>query len=271
MSCEFRVRVPPTLPGTLVASPEAGRVWSPLEVSDPLTAGRWNVFLDRISTRLTAVEYEPPELTVTMRAGTSPEDCDLALEIVREAAALGSGQVDASELGAVALGQIDTIFDDTWKRRQLESAARISVRLAQERGMIALPGPTRDVWIGPQMVAELDAAGDTDAADRLVAVMRRALWPDPRYESAGVYSSTGSAGDSFTLAILVPDRPCVLSHTDRLALEDDVGIVMIPRSALDSLPVETTPLDDRNQLVESIPSDVWPEVCQIARSFDVRQ
>lgn len=72
-----------------------------------------------------------------------------------------------------------------------------------------MPGPTRSVWIVPRSIAELEDGDPDGVAGRLLVLMRRVLWPDPRYESRTEYTA-GPPGESFTLAMLLPGRPCVL-------------------------------------------------------------
>jgi ribbon-helix-helix CopG family protein len=61
-------------------------------------------------------------MTVTVRAGACMQDYDLALDIVRRAAATGDGLID-TDLGAFAVADLDMVFDDEWKRHEITSAA----------------------------------------------------------------------------------------------------------------------------------------------------
>jgi hypothetical protein len=67
--------------------------------------------------------------------------------------------------------------------------------------------------------------------------------------------------------ILIPDRPCILPHSDRIAIEDADHVIVIPRSALPNLPIEITWPDDCNQLVEAINGDRWRAIGQAARAY----
>jgi hypothetical protein len=242
--------------------------WQGQVPADPLGHGSWGLFRDRISTRITTVATQRDQLKVTLRSGACHEDCELALSIVRRAAEAANGRVETIA-GVLPVDQLNDVFDDTWKRAQIASAARIALQLVRDRGPMEMPGPTRSVLIGPRSAAELQEGDPSAMPDRLVALMRRVLWPDPRYESAGRFTATSPTGKKFTLAMLFPERPCVLPVTDRLAIEDAAGIFVIPRPALDELPVEATYLDDGNQTVEAIQMGSWPELCRVGRRYEL--
>jgi hypothetical protein len=131
-----------------------------------------------------------------------------------------------------------------------------------------MPGPTRSVYVGERVAAELETGRPEEIAERLVAVARRVLWPDPRYESAAQLTATKD-GERFTLAMLLPERACVLPSADRLVIDDPNGAFIIPRSALEHLPVEATYLDDQNQLVEAVTPSDWPALCRTARPYEI--
>lgn len=122
--------------------------WRGDQPPDPLEPGVWELYLEGVSTRVTTVACQPGALTVTIRSGASLEDCELALGIVRRSATLGDGTIDSGDAGELSLDQLDQRFGADWQRGQLESAARISIHLARERGPIAMPGPTRSVRVG---------------------------------------------------------------------------------------------------------------------------
>jgi hypothetical protein len=233
---------------------------------DPLVDGTWSVYRDRLSTRATQVEIAGDELRVRVHAGASDEDWDLVLAIVGRAAG-ATDAVDVELFGPLALADVPAALDAAWRKSQRESAARAAMVLAREQGPIQMPGPTRAVWIGPRVVAELAREAESERGELLVRIARRVLWPDPRYESAAEFVATGSDGSRKTLAILLPERACVLPRTDLLALEEDEKPFLVPRAKLTELPVVATPLDDGNDLVEPVPLAAWPRVCAVARRF----
>jgi hypothetical protein len=238
------------------------------EPSWPLPNGTWSLYRDRISTRTTEVRREADRLHVKMAVGASDEDRRLALSLVRRATLPGA-KVRAEEFGEVTADEVDACLDEVWQEHQLASAARIAMVLAREKGLIQMPGPTRSLCVGRRVLAELEAADEPARGSLLVSIMRRVLWPDPRYESAGRFQATSPSGRTMQLAFLLPERACVLPWTEELALEDETGPFLIRRSALDALPVSSTYLDDGNQLVEAIPASAWPAFCREARRHDV--
>jgi hypothetical protein len=266
LSTTFQIAADQPVVRSLIEPGLADLRWYGDEPPDPLAAGSWSLFRTGISTRITTVAYDPGRVAVTLRSGACVEDCELALGVVRRVAEDDGRSVDCGEFGTVRLDELADVFDDAWMRRQPDSAARIATHLARERGMIAMPGPTRKVWIGPRVIGELEDGDPEAAGERLIAIMRRVLWPDARYEPASEFRGTSRDGQEFTLAILIPNRPCVLPHSDQLAIEDTHDVIVIPRRALAKLPVEITWLDDGNQLIEGIDTDQWPAVCQAARA-----
>ena len=139
--------------------------------------------------------------------------------------------------------------------------------LARGRKSIRMPGPTRDVCVGPRVLAELDATPEPERGAALARIQRRVLWPDPRYEGAGVFVATTKDGQRSTLTMLLPERACVLPATDQLAVDDGAKPILVPRAALVELGVDVTPLDDGNDLVEAVPSAAWPAVYARARAL----
>ncbi|HEX2267463.1 MAG TPA: hypothetical protein VHI97_04550, partial [Actinomycetota bacterium] len=195
MSAEFRITTPP-LPRDLVEADFADLCWLGDErPPDPLEPGRWGAFRERISTRVTSLEYGDGQLEVTVPVGAALEDCDLALGIVRRAAAFAGEDVE-TDSGKLTVDELNAVYDADWKREQIESAARAVIHLLRERGgPIAMPGPTRSVYVGERVVSELETGDPSGIGDRLITMARRVLWPDPRYESAAQLQATAPNGE----------------------------------------------------------------------------
>jgi hypothetical protein len=269
VSSDFTIAVGRRVRRSAIEPPYPDLRWQGEAPPDPLKPGSWGVFRQGVSTRVTTIAYSPRRVTVTLRSGASFEDCDLALDVVRRVAAVGNDRVETIS-GRLRVRQLDEVFDQSWKRGQLESAVRVVIHVAKERGPAEMPGPTRSVVIGPRSIAEIQDGDSATAPERLVALMRRVLWPDPRYESAAKLTATRREdGSSYTLAVLSAERRCVLPSTDRLAVDDPAGVFTIPRSALDELPITATYLDDGNQLVEPVAADDWPALCRRARLYAI--
>jgi len=270
MSAEFSVSMSPLPRELLVAGCQDLGWLNGEQPPDPVSPGSWGAFRDRISTRVTAIEYSDGQLDVTVPVGAALEDCDLALGIVRRVAAAAGADI-GTEAGTLTINELDEVFGASWKHEQLESAARTVIHLLRQRGgPIAMPGPTRSVYVGERVASELESGDPEAIGDRLVAVARRVLWPDSRYESAAQLTATNPrSGEEFSLTMLLPERACVLPAADRIAVDDPQGAFMIPRSALEHLPVEAAFLDDRNQLVEPVSASVWPDLCRVARAYEI--
>ncbi|MGH9280957.1 MAG: hypothetical protein ACRD12_23080 [Acidimicrobiales bacterium] len=130
MSNEFRVPVSDPVARSVVDGGRADVRWSE-EAPDPLGPGRWHLHLDRISTRVTTVDYDGGWLAVTVRAGASVEDCGLALDIVRRMARAGDGRI-GTEVGELEVRELDEV--ETWMRSQVDSAARVVMELFGSAG-----------------------------------------------------------------------------------------------------------------------------------------
>lgn len=160
------------------------------------------------------------------------------------------------------------MYNEEWALRQLGRSVSMVVRLSQRNGgVISLPGPTRSVHLGPRTLPELDRGDERTRGRRLLELMRAVLWPDPRYEPAGVFEASKD-GERFTLAVLLSERACLIPRVDRILVRDTAeSVLQLPRAALERLPIEYTHLDDGNDLVEFIPEERWPEVVVAAREF----
>jgi hypothetical protein len=55
--------------------------------------------------------------------------------------------------------------------------------------------PTRKVWIGSRVISKLEQGNPGLPGERLVAIVRRVLWPDPRYEPAGEFQASSPDGE----------------------------------------------------------------------------
>ena len=245
--------------------PLADLCWVGEAPLDPLGDGRWELYRSQISTRITTVQLRGSTLDVTIRSGACREDVALALALVRRAAVFAEPMVDVDMFGPTPVDQLDVVMDDAWQRSQLASAARVTIALGREHGLIAMPGPTRDVHFGPRTVAELEGAPEAQRGATLVDIIRRVVWPPPHYEQAGLFETTSEDGAKLTVAMLLPNRACVLPRTDKLVVQGGDDVILIARASLRALPLEFTPLDDGNDLLEPVPSEAWPAVVQAAR------
>ncbi|MGW0183544.1 hypothetical protein [Nocardia sp. NPDC003345] len=271
MSTDFTVPLELPFPAGILVPPLADLRWQGDAPGDPVTAsGTWYPYREGISTRRLTVGWADGELEVTLPAASAPEDLDLALRILCAAADHSDAEVD-TEYGPFGPDRLRDIFDDQWAFHQLGRSVSMVARLSEHSGgVISLPGPTRSVHLGPRTLPDLDRGDDDPTRGRrLLELMRAVLWPDPRYDPAGVFEA--SKGDeTFTFAVLLSERACLMPQVDRILIGDsDDHVIQIPRAALELLPIECTRLDDGNHLVEFVPAEKWPEVVEAARESRV--
>lgn len=235
------------------------------------TPGTWYPYRHGISTRVLTVAWFDGTLEVTLPAASAPEDLDLALRILRAAAHHAGGDID-TEYGTLPPDELTDVYNEDWALHQLGRSVSMVAKLSERSGgVISLPGPHRDVALGPWSLPGLDQGDERTRGRRLLELMRRVQWPDPRYDPAGVFRASKD-DEKFTFAVLLSERACLLPAVDRILVRDGADTVLqLPRAALGKLPIEHIRLDDGNDLVESIPEEGWPEVVAAARELVVHQ
>jgi hypothetical protein len=250
---------------------------------EPSSDGPWparGLGLCRVgrSTRTTEVGWTDGKLTIAIRALPSPDDCDLALRVAEAAARLaGATTIEADYFGAVEIAELRRLHTADWMHEQAVSGTRMLATLIREgRGPMSMPGPNRACFIGERLLAELEAAGPSDAlSDRVLATMRRVQWDVPAgFRDAGVFVS-GRAGDGngqghereTHFAIWLPDENLILPRVDYVALRVAAGeIVMVPFAAVAGLAgPHGTLLDECQLLVRAIAADDWKAIVARAR------
>lgn len=272
VSTDFTVPVGLPFPADILIPPLADIRWRGDAPGDPVNAlGTWYPYREGISTRVLTVGWSDGTLEVTLPAASAPEDLDLALRILRAAAHHAGGDVD-TEYGTLAPGELTDVYDEEWALHQLGRSVSMVAQLSERSGgVISLPGPTRDVQLGPRSLPELDHGDERTRGRRLLELMRRVLWPDSRYDPAGVFQASKD-DEEFTFAVLLSERACLMPAVDRILVRDsDDSVLQLPRAALERLPIEHTRLDDGNDLVEFIPVAMWSKVVAAARELVVPQ
>lgn len=267
VSTDFTVAIELPFPGSILAPPFADLRRRGDAPEDPVVApGTWYPYREGISTRLLTVGWSDGFLEVTLPAASAPEDLDLAVRILRAAAEHAGVDVD-TQYGLLPPGRLPEFYDGMWALHQLGRSVSLVAQLSRRSdGVISLPGPTRSVHLGPRTLLDLDQGDELARGHRLLELMRQVLWPDPRYESAGVFEASED-GEKFTFAVLLSERACLIPRVDRLLVRDADTVLQLPRAALEQLPVEYTRLDDGNDLVEVVPEQRWPEVVTAAREL----
>lgn len=270
VSTDFTVAIELPFPANILAPPLADLRWRGDAPGDPVNApGAWYPYREGISTRVLTVSWSDGTLEVTLPAASAPEDLDLALRILRAAAHHAGGDVD-TEYGTLPPDELADVYNEDWALNQLGRSVSMVAQLSERsRGVISLPGPNRDVALGPWSLPGLDQGDERTRGRRLLELMRRVQWPDPRYDPAGVFQASKDE-EKFTFAVLLSERACLMPAVDRILVRDSADTVLqLPRAALEQLPITYTRLDDGNDLVESIPERNWPEVVAAARELVV--
>lgn len=272
MSTSFRVRFEQLLPVEELLHLELPDLRiSRLEEAEQDGPGTFHVFREKLSTRATELAVGGGFLTVRVFSGACQEDWQLVRALLTRAATSSSGVVEEEGVGAVPVVRLDREFGPEWVDDRLDADATILAALYARAGPMRMRGPTREVVVGPRVLTELAADGAERPGARLVQLMRRVLWPDPRYESAAVFEVRPGSGPTWRAVALLVARACVVPVVDRLALNDATGmVIVIPWSALAHLPLTVTYVDDGNVLLEAVEPSAWPAVCAAARQFEIR-
>ncbi|WP_280437773.1 hypothetical protein [Nocardia carnea] len=270
MSTDFTVHLELPFPAGILMPTLADIRWRGDAPGDPVNApGTWYPYREGISTRVLTVAWSDDTLEVTLPAASAPEDLDLALRILRAAAHHAGGDVD-TEYGTLPPGELTDAYNEDWALHQLGRSVSMVAQLSERSGgVISLPGPNRDVALGPRSLPGLAQGDERTRGRRLLELMRRVQWPDPRYDPAGVFQASKD-DEKFTFAVLLSERACLMPAVDRILVRDSAHTVLqLPRAALEKLPIEHTRLDDGNDLVEFIPEEDWPGVVSAARELVV--
>jgi len=261
-----------------VALPDLRLVDEPSDEAWP--AAGLQVFREGVSTRATEVGWQEGALTIVIQTFASPDDCNLGLRLADAAAGLlgdgnGGGAVIGTDyFGDVTRAELGRLHGADWMHEQAASAVDAMAGLIRERnGPVAIPGPKRSCYVGPRLLAELEAAGPPPALpDRVLALMRRVQWELPAgFRDAGVFASRGDGaqGRETHFAIWLAEQDLVIPYVDYVALRASQGeVVMVPFAALPALAGDHATLVDECQLaIRAVPAEAWPALVTRARAL----
>ncbi|WP_280398754.1 hypothetical protein [Nocardia carnea] len=199
VSTDFTVAIELPFPAGILAPRLAGLRWRGDAPGDPVNApGAWYPYREGFSTRVLTVAWSDGTLEVTLPAASAPEDLDLALRILRTAAHHAGGDVD-TEYGTLPPGELGDVYNDDWALHQLA--------------------------LGPWSLPELDQDDERTRGRRLLELMRRVQWPDPRYDPPGVFQASKDE-EKFTFAVLLSERACLMPAVDRILVRDGADTVL---------------------------------------------
>jgi hypothetical protein len=256
-----------------LALPDLHPVAAP--AGDAWPADGLEVYREGLSTRATEVRWQAGELTVIVHTFASPEDFALGLRLADAAAGLvgdGAGLVGADYFGDVARGELLRLHGADFIHEQAASAVDAMSSLIRERnGPVAIPGPKRSCYVGPRLLAELEAAGaPRELPDRVLATLRRVQWGlPPGFRDAGVFASRGDGaqGRETHFAIWLPEQDLLFPYVDYVALRAAQGeVVMVPFTALPALAgAHATLADECQLLVRAVAREAWSDLIGRAR------
>ena len=236
-------------------------------------AGLVHLFRPGSSTRSTEVEANDGQLTVRILACASLEDHQLALALVRGAAAdLGLATVVAEDGDdPVDVDDLETYYGPDWAADQLAAGIAAVVRTvdANPGKIVTLAGPVRAFSIGDRLLGELRDGGPPEAlADRLIGAIRRTQWPGDCHVASLIQVEGGPSGRSVRLAVLSGGARTLLPDVDAIALRaGDTQIYVRPAALADILGERVHRLDERHLLVDALDDGDWHDLLRRATLF----
>ena len=223
--------------------------------------------LPGISTR--GVEIGPDGGVFTVRAlsCSAPEELAAAVRLVAGLARAHGATVQREGSGDLDADTFLATFDAAWIATTVDDDFNKARTLAAERPL-TMPGPTRNVTIGPATLARVGAG-----TEPLLRVMRDVLYPnglEPEDEGA-YYVSKGIRiardGREVVVHAIASGVDYFLSGGDVYALMDE-PTCHVPVAALAGLaPDHVTPVDDASVRFRSLTDDAWAELLDRARAI----
>ena len=238
------------------------------------TIGLWR---HGVSTRRTEVTREGNTMSVRVFSLASPEDVQLASDLLSVFGV--EGPINADELGELeSLVELDSFMQAESAYARAESGMRAIRHLIDDgRGPIGIPGPIRPVHIGQRMMNELDQM-EGQLEINLLKMISTIQWTiDSKYEDAGVFqasppSQNGDQSDEkWTIAMWLPDRNFIMPRVDRVAISagpDDVFMIQFEHAA-EVGGEHWNFIDECQATVDALKGDQWSELVSRARPFSV--
>ncbi len=237
-----------------------------------LVPGIYRFHREGVSTRFTEVTVAETSLAVRIFSMASPEDVAFAMRIVAEVAALGALKAaDAEMMGVVPIATIVAHHDAGWADEQAKSGVRVLRSMIEDgRGPMEVPGPRRGYFVGPRVLAELDASGPPETAHlRMLETIRRVQWMPVR--TAGTFLAKGEDDADVKLAVwlgdevVFPSVPYAAVSSEREGGARDV--VLIDSSHVPGLAGDRwSYIDERQGHLRDFGDD-WPALVDAARAF----
>ncbi len=257
------------------------------------TRGPWpegirHYYRDGLSTRGAEVSWEDKVFAVRINTLAAPEDYDLAMHFIEQAAKLLKVPIDPEGGETIPADQLRDEYDTEWVRQTNEvGLATVGALIAgDDHDSIQLGGVIRSVHIGPRVWGELTKAGPKGKMlDRLVEFMRRVQYVNAEedYFAANVMTlnrqnkGKGKGKDKdkeVTVAAFGPGVRYLFPSVEYLVVvgqEEGDPILFVPSKKLPELlkSYEWEWLDEEQTLVEPVPEAEWGKFRKRAQKLSV--
>ena len=239
-----------------------------------------------VSTRGVEVSWEDGTFAVRINTLAAPEDYDLALHFIEQAAEQLGSPVEPEGGDTLPADQLRDEYGVDWARQtnQFGLGAIGAMISGGKHTSLRLSGVIRDVHLGPRVWGELTAAGpDTEMLDRVVAFMRHVQYvnADEEYFAASVMviqkkkkGKKKGKDNEVTVAAFGPGVSYLFPSVEYLVVlgqEEGEPLLFVPSGNLPELLTgrEWAWLDEEQTLVEPIPEDEWPQFREWAQELSV--
>lgn len=248
----------------------------------PWPAGIRHYHRDGISTRGVEVSWEDGVFAVRVNTLAAPEDYDLAMHFIEQAAKLLKAPIDPEGGNRLPADQLRTVYDAKWVRETNEFGLGTvgAMITGGEHQSIQLGGVIRPVHLGPRVWGELAKAGPKNKMlDRLVAFMRRVQYvnADEDYYAANamvIQRKKKGKDKEAAVAVFGPGVRYLFPSVEYLVLTGEAEgdpLTFVPYDKLPELLKgrEWEWLDEEQTLVEPIPEEDWPAFRKRAKPLSV--
>jgi hypothetical protein len=251
------------------------------------TRGPWpegirHYYRDGLSTRGAEVSWEDKVFAVRINTLAAPEDYDLAMHFIEQAAKLLKASIDPEGGDTIPADQLRATYDADWIRQTNEfGLATVGALITGgDHDSIQLGGVIRPVHLGPRVWGELTKAGPKDEMlDRLVEFMRHVQYvnADEDYYAANIMTLNRQKKGKEKEVTVTAFGPGVrylfpvVEYFVVVGQEEGDPILFVPSKKLPELLKghEWEWLDEEQTLVEPVPEEEWEKFRKRAQKLSV--